>query len=290
MWVVLSLFFALWSSIYYSILKKISSGLHPAVVLFSANLFALPFMIGLIFLLNGFPHVTFSFFLFMVASSILDLFAFLLSIWALKKSPLSLLSPIASFSPVFTALIASSTLHEIPTLFKFLGILIVVIGAYLLNISNLKEGLFAPIKKLFLNRGVQLFFVANFLWAITPIFQKQAIFQTIPSMPLTASFAGFSLVTIYLIPFIIFKKKRSTIKIIKKHVGLLIFMGIFTALSQLAAYTAFSLANVGYVTAIFKLSSLMGIVWGALFFRETRIKEKFIGGTIMLLGAILLAI
>ncbi len=109
----------------------------------------------------------------MIASAVLDTAAFLSQFTALSIAPISLLSPLSAFGPVFTTLIAIFTIGEVPTVPKFAGILLTVIGAYLLNIKDIKDGLFKPFSKLINNRGAQLFLLATFLWGITPIFQKK---------------------------------------------------------------------------------------------------------------------
>lgn len=99
-----------------------------------------------------------------------------------------------------------------PTPKKLLAILVIVLGSYFLNITDVKNGLLAPFKRLLSDKGLKLAFLANFLWAVTPIFQKQAIFETTPTMPLSASFAGVIFVTILVTPYLFgaffFREKR----------------------------------------------------------------------------------
>lgn len=286
-WFWLSLFFAFWTSISISIVKKLTTRMDWLLLVLVEDIFIVPFMLILIFLLGGIPSLSPKFYLLMFASSILDTVAAVASTLAISISPISLISPISSFNPVFTTIIAAFTIHEVPGLTKLLGIIIVVLGAYLLNVSDIRKGLFTPFKKLFSNRGVQLFLLANFLWGVTPIFQKQAIFQTQPLMPLFPSFFGTILVAIFLFP-IVALRTRNTFKQIKNNWKLLLLLAPFSALAQWAAFTAFSLANLGLVTSVFKLSILFTILWGFLFFREERIWERLLGAGVMIIGTILL--
>lgn len=241
----------------------------------------------IIFLLGGIPSLSLKFYQLILVASILDTVATIASIYAIKTSPISLLSPISSFNPVFTTIIASLFLHEILSPIKFLGILTVVLGSYILNIADLKGGVFLPFKKLFTNRGVLFFLLANFIWAITPIFQKQAIFQTKPAMPLFVPFFEAIIVGIYFIPLLLIKTKNQ-IPQIKRDWKLLILLGIFGPLAQWAAFTAFSQAPLGLVTSVFKLSTLFTILWGFYFFKEERIWERLLGASVMIVGTILL--
>lgn len=290
MWVLLSLYVALWTSIYLPIAKKVLKSTSPTTFLFTSSVFIIMFMSIVLALQGGFPHGSNKFLILMFTSAIFDLAAFLLSLWAIKLSPISLLAPINSFTPVFVTFIAMFTLHEIPTSQKLIGILIIVLGSYFLNITDVKNGLLSPFKRLFSDKGVRLAFIANFLWGITPTFQKQAIFQTSPTIPLFASFAGVVFVTLFITPYILKKESKDILPAIKQNVGWLLVIGFFGTLGQLAAFVSFSQTNVGYATAIFRLSTLFTILFGAFFFKEKRIYERLLGATIMIIGTLLLVL
>lgn len=289
MWLYYALFFAIWSAIQTFLVKSLTKKINPLPLLWIFFLFNIPITFILLFFLGGVPKTTFNFFLFMGIAGLLDAVAFLSSYMAISRSQISLISPISSFGPVFTTLIATVTLHEIPTPLKFSGVLFVVLGAYLLNIADIKQGILTPFKTLFSHKGVLLFLLANFLWAITPIFQKKAIFETSPQIPLFASVTGMVFVFLFLTPFA-FKKAISSFKLVRQSLKWFVVNGLGTAFSQAAAYAAFSLVFVGYATSIFRTSSLFVIILGALFPKEERVKERLLGASVMLLGAILLAV
>ncbi len=287
MWFPLSLFFALWTSISLLIVKKMTRKLHPQTILLTGGLFVLPFMFVLVLLTGGIPNVSQSFYKFMLTAGLLDVVAFISSTWAIKLSEISLVAPLAAFGPVFTTLAAAVVLKEIPSLIKFIGIIVIVLGAYLLNLNDIKLGILDPFKKLFSDRGAKLFFFANFIWGLTPILQKQAIFQMSPTVPLFASFFGVIIVILFLIPLSINKVKQDGV-IVMNYLWLFIILGLFSSLSQLAAFTAFSLTNLGYSTAIFKLSIFFSVIFGGVFLKEKRFKERVFGAVVMLIGTILL--
>ncbi|MEK7534510.1 MAG: DMT family transporter [Patescibacteria group bacterium] len=289
MWVLYALFFAVWASLSTLLVKDLTKKINYLPLLYALFAFSIPITFVLLLFLGGIPKVTPQFYLYMGASALLDTIAFVSSFLAISRSSISILSPISSFSPVFTTLIATVTIHEVPTTIKFIGILIVVFGAYLLNVADIKQGIMAPFKSLFVNKGVILFLLANLLWAVTPIFQKKAIFETSPQIPLFASLFGMFLVFLLMTPFT-FKKSITYIKEIKVNIKWFVLNGIGTAFSQAAAYAAFSLVFVGYATSVFRLSTLFIIILGGVFLREKRIKERLLGGVIMLIGTVLLAL
>ncbi|HYN22423.1 MAG TPA: DMT family transporter, partial [Thermoanaerobaculia bacterium] len=71
-----------------------------------------------------------------VLSVVLNVFANLMFFAALRISPLSVTIPLLSFTPVFTALLGIPMLGEIPSLIQGLGILLVVAGAFGLNLRS----------------------------------------------------------------------------------------------------------------------------------------------------------
>lgn len=289
MWVFYSLFFAIWSALQTFLTKNLTKKISPLPLLYTFFLFSIPITFILLLSLGGVPQVTANFYLYMGIAALLDAIAFVASYVAINRSAISLISPIASFTPVFTTFIAAFTIHEIPTPGNFLGILLIVFGAYLLNVADIRQGILTPFKTLFSNSGVLLFLLANFLWSITPIFQKKAIFETTPQIPLFASVMGMVFVFLFLTPFAL-KKSLSSLAEVKKNFKWFIANGIGTAFSQAAAYAAFALIFVGYAVSIFRLSALFIIILGGVFLKEERIKERLLGASVMLLGAILLAI
>jgi len=288
MWVWYSLFFAIWTALQTFLTKNLTKKISPLSLLYIFFLFNIPITFILLLFLGGIPRVTTNFYLYIGIAGFLDSIAFVCSIVAISRSSISLIAPIASFSPVFTTLIAIFALHEVPTPLKFVGILFVVLGAYLLNVADVKQGILIPFKTLLSHKGVLLFLLANFLWSMTPIFQKKAIFETHPQIPLFASVIGMCFVFLFLTPFT-FKKVIRSIKEVKANIKWFLVNGIGTAFSQAAAYAAFALVFVGYATSIFRLSSLFIVILGGVFLKEERIKERLLGASVMLLGAILLA-
>jgi uncharacterized membrane protein len=290
MWFFEALFFSLWTAVSVFLIKKWSSKIPSSALILFTFLFTLPWMVILILITGGFPKTGMMFYLFMLGSAIFDVIAFYSYFRAIKLSEISLIGPISSFGPVFTTLFAFIALNEAPSGFRLIGILLIVVGSYILNlVSNKKDNLFASFINPFRNKGVLLALFAAFLWSITPIFQKQAIFLTNTTTPLFASFVGMIFVTIYFLStnFSAFKKYKQDIK---SNLPALIIYGLGSAIAQLAAYSAFASSYLGYVTAIMRSSGIFTVIIGGIFLKEKTIGKKIIGSLIMLAGVLLLAI
>lgn len=286
MWAAYSLYFALQKGISFYIIKKITKDFTPVTQSFNSFLFTLPFSFLIVLYLHV-PHVTPLFYVYTFCSAILDTVAFLLTFKAFKTEDISLLAPLSSFVPVFSVLFAFIFLGETPTIIKLSGVFLVVAGTYLLNLSHKKRGILRPVTSIISSRGLMFFLTANIIWSITPIFQKNAINATQPLTPMYASFVGFVFITLIIVVIAIVRREK-LFKNVHRHIGALTFQGVTGAAAQFAAYTAFSLAPVGYVLSLFNFSTLVTIGIGAVFLKEQKTRDRFIGALVMIAGSLLI--
>lgn len=289
MWIWLALTFALLSSINILLIKLTLKKVDEYVIAWVGAVSSLPFSAAIILLFYQISKIDRFFVIGVLASALLNVAAGLLSYRSIKISEMSILAPISAFNPIFTMMISSVTLGEIPTARGFTGVFIIALGAYLLNASALKEGMLEPFKKLFSNRGIQLALVCNLIWAITPTFEKTAIFHTQPQVPPFVSLGGGCLLAIFFLPIMLSKSKKP-FQQIRINLKVFLLMGIIGAIASAAAFQAFSLANLGYATAIFKLSMIFNVFWGYLFLKEKGIKERLLGSGVMFTGVLLLVL
>src|SRR5258708_7454042 len=133
------------------------------------------------------PHVDGIFVAALLASVALNWAATLLSTIALDRADASLVSPLLTFNPAFTLLIAWFTLAEVPGLHQTLGVALVLFGAYLLEVEEARMGLLAPLRVLFHRPGTGLSVIASALWGTTTVLEKLSIeHMTPPSGPVVA--------------------------------------------------------------------------------------------------------
>ncbi len=102
------------------------------------------------------PHVDGIFVAALLASVALNFAATLLSIYALVQADASLVSPLLTFNPAFTLLVAWLTLGEAPGGRQTIGVGLVLVGAYLLEAEEARTGLLAPLHVLFHRAGAML--------------------------------------------------------------------------------------------------------------------------------------
>lgn len=288
MWAILALGAAVLTSLNPILYKRMLKDADSIVVVWGVTLLALP-LLGLftLALTPQLPSLDWLFAFGVLGSAGLNSVAHLTSTRALKLADASLVTPLLIFSPVFTVLISALFLGESPSARGLLGVGLVLIGAYWLN-RNSSAGWLTPFKSLALTPGVGLVLLAGLLWAITPLFEKTAILHTKPESPRFAAFVATALLTLVLTPAVIARGKSALGKL-SLHRRDLFFAGLIAGIAPVLGYTAFSLGFVGYVTTLFRLSTLMTVIWSFLFLKERGLAQRLPGSLVMVIGAILIA-
>ncbi len=164
---------------------------------------------------------------------------------------------------------------------------LVLVGAYWLNHST--TDWLAPFNALALKPGVVLVLLAGLLWAITPLFEKTAIRHTFPESPRFAAFVTTTLLTLTLTPIVAIRGRPAIGQLLLHHREWLL-AALIAGSAPIPGYTAFSLGFVGYVTTLFKLSTIMTVLWGSLFLKERHVAQRLPGSLMMVAGAILIAL
>jgi hypothetical protein len=68
----------------------------------------------------------------------------------------------------------------------------------------------------------------------------------------------------------------------------LLLAGLIAGIAPVLGYTALSLGLVGYVTTLFKLSTLMTVLWGGLLLGESGLRRRLPASLVMVAGAVLI--
>lgn len=288
MWFILALSAALLTSFNPILYKRMLKDGDVIVVVWGINLLALPLLGSFALVLTSkFPETDWLFALSVTGSAGLNAIAHIASTRALKIADVSLVTPLLIFSPVFTVLIAAVFLGEIPSPLGLFGVGLILTGAYWLNRESSADWL-APFRTLVLSPAVTLVLLAGLLWAITPLFEKTAILHTNPENPRLAAFAVDALLVIILTPKVLMRGKEPVEKLFL-HRREFFLAGLIAGVAPVLGYTAFSLGFVGYVTTIFKLSTLMTMLWSFLLLQEHGLKQRLPAAVLMVAGVILLA-
>lgn len=233
---------------------------------------------------QGIPTLDETFWKTIAIQGILVSIANVLYMRAIKNSDVSLSVPFVSFTPVFLLFLSPLILHEYPGVYGILGVLLIVAGAYTLQISKRKEGILAPFNELLHNKGPRTILLVAFIWSITSTLDKIGIQH---STPITWA-AGINIMTMFILTPFILQKPVGTI--IKAHYLNILPVGIFTGGRMITQMIAVQTGILTYVISLKRTSILLVIIGGTLLFKEQGIKERLPGAILMILGIIMITI
>lgn len=288
MWIIFSLAAALLASFNPIISKRLLADTDVSVVAWAGQAFGLPLLaLNLILFFGPLPRVDGWFFIGILGSALLNTLAHLAATQALKEGEASLVAPLFVFSPAVTLLVSSVALHEIPARLPLIGVGLVILGAYLLALSSWRAVL-VPLQIIAYRRSVWLAIAASVFWGITPVFEKTAILHTFPENPTAAAFGALLALAIILFPIMQRSAHHPAAQIRTRWRGF-VALGVIGGIAPLFGYAAFSLGLVGYVSALFKMSSVFALLWAFLFLQEKDVPRRLPGALVLVIGAILIA-
>lgn len=285
LWLVLSVLTALSESFKDVFSKRGIQHTDEYIVAWSLRLFAFIFLLPAFFFIE-IPEIGPNYWTALFFGSTLNVATTLLYMKALKESDLSLSVPFITFTPLFLLLTSPIIVGEFPSFIGILGVVLIVIGSYTMNIRNVDEGWLAPFKSLFREKGPRYMLAVAFIWSITSNVDKVGVQNSSPlfwAITVTAAIAAMlGPIAWYLSDDV---RSRMT-----KDLPKLAPIGLFSALTLTFQMSALNLTLVAYVISIKRTSAVLAVVWGMLFFGESDIRQRFIGASIMLAGLVLITL
>lgn len=284
MWFVLGILSGLFFALMGVFSKRAVTKSNIYLVGFGQWLFALPVLFLAIFwldwkIVNG--HQFWYAFAVTVPLNILGTYIFLKS---LSLEDISLVMPILSFTPLFLILTSNIILRELPSLIGIVGILLIVLGSYVLGL-NKKSKLLEPISYLFSNKAARLMLFLAFTYSISSNFDKIAILN---SSPLTFAIISSLFITAFFF-LLVAKQSGFGISHFKTNFKYLLPVGFFWGLMTITQMTAINTGLVSYVISLKRTGGVFSVIFGFFFFRERNIKNRLIGASLMIIGAFLIS-
>ena len=283
-WFFLSLISALGLATADALTKRYFSDLPPYRMGVVRILSVAPWMaLAFFFIPSAAPDRTF--WLAIAAALPLEICAFFLYMRALKLSPLSLSLPFLAFTPVFMILTGRFILDETITTGGMLGIGLIVLGAYILNLSKTKAGLLGPVKAVLHEPGSWIMLFISFLYAFTAPIGKVAVLHSNPWFFSAVYNLALSAVIVSLWPM---AGGRATVRGMIERPGVILLLGFVTAVENFCHMMAIAQVEAAYMIAIKRMSLLFGVLYGAWWFGEENIRERLAGAAIMVAGVVLI--
>lgn len=215
---------------------------------------------------------------------------------ALQRSDLSLVAPVTSLTPLFMVATGAAVLGELPEPAGLVGVAVIVVGAYLLSVSEVRAGPLEPLRALLRDRGARAMLVVAFLYSISAAYDKVG---TRASSPLLWAAAIHAVTALALAPVAAWRHRRRTRRpdgpmlipaTTRRAMPAVLLAGAFTAIGAAAQMTALMLTLAAYVIAVKRTSTLFGVLLGRSVFREERTGERLLGAAVMLAGFLLVTL
>lgn len=217
----------------------------------------------------------------------LEILAMFLYVLAIRDSPLALTVPYLAFTPVLTTVTGYLLLGEQVSLQGFGGILLVVIGAYLLNLDwNGEQDWRAPLRAIGRERGSRLMLIVAVIYSVTSVLGKMVL-QYLPA-PLLGPFyyALLGIITLALFSL----RNVGIARVLWRRPGWHLLIGLLMGISIISHFMALARVEVAYMISVKRTSLLFGILYGAVLFREKQLGQHLLAGLLMVVGVVLLSL
>lgn len=285
MWIIYSLLTAFALATSDTLTKRILVSRDEYFVAWARLMFCLPPLI-ISFLFIEMPSLDRTFWIATFCALPLEILAIILYTKALKVSPISMTVPFLALTPLFLIVISYLVLGEKVSLYGGLGILLMAVGSYALNLHKIRKDLFAPVKAIVREKGSLLMIAVAFIYSFTSSLGKLAIEH---SSPVFFGSFYFILVALIFTPIAI-KKSSEKLVISKKDIKPLMYIGLTYAIMIIFHMIAISMTQVAYMISVKRMSLFFSIFFGYLIFKENNIRERTFGSVIMFSGFLLIVL
>lgn len=281
---LLTAFFESLKDVFSKIVLK-TNGIDEYATAWSLRFFSLFLLLPLLFFIK-IPHLNNQFWMALIFGGSLNILTIILYMKAIKASDISLTIPMVAFTPLFLLITSPVIVHEFPSISGLIGIILIILGSYILNLKERHGGHLAPLKALIKENGPRLMLVVAFIWSITSNIDKIGVKNSSPVFWVIANSIFWATV---LCPIMLLKSKKA-VRNIPANLKTLIPIGIFAGLGGIAQMTAINLALVAYVISIKRTSAIISVLLGYFIFKEKNIKERLIGAIIMIIGVLFITL
>lgn len=220
----------------------------------------------------------------------LEVLAEVLYVLAIRDGPLALTLPYLAFTPVLVMLSGYLLLGETVSAQGLAGILLVVIGAYMLNLEHARldrpRTWFEPLAAIVRERGSRYMLGVAVIYGLTSVLGKGAMqHMTGPS------FGAFYFALVGIATLVVFAlwQPASLRTLWRPRPAHLVVAGLMGAMI-LTHFMALALVETAYMIAVKRVSILFGILMGYWFFAERHLARNLAAGAMMVAGVALIAL
>jgi drug/metabolite transporter (DMT)-like permease len=220
-----------------------------------------------------------------LASMAMNALANVLFMRSVQLSPLSRTVPFLSLTPVFSAFAAIPLLGEVPSAMHWAGILLVVLGALILN-SDLSDKWWRSLSN---EKGAPYMIAVAVLWAVSTALDKRALQHASPASHAFLLAGGSAAI---LVTWVLLRGKHAELReVFEAPKALLVGMVGFAVAALALQMVALQWLWVAVLETLKRAFGVLGsLVFGRAFFLEPITGRKLVAAGLMVAGTTLLAL
>ena len=266
------------------LVRKVLRGGHaPEQSLVAFDYLSVAVVLCVPLLVIGIPELKPGFWPAILTTVTLNIFAAWVWFSAFRREEASLISPLRLISPPLVVLTGYLVLREQPTFGGFLGILVTIVGLWILISS---EASFSGVRISHMIRrpGVMLGILGAISFAISFPFDKQAVVSSSALFSVILSFAGVGLGNLI---FSALRNRGIPAGIsIRENWRSLTLMPFVHAAGSFLTFAALPYALAAYSSSVKRLWSFWAVLLSGKFLKEKNIKRKLLATIVMLAGIV----
>jgi drug/metabolite transporter (DMT)-like permease len=216
----------------------------------------------------------------------LNIFAYILYLYAIKISPISLSVPFLAFTPVFMILTGYFILDETVNIWGGLGTGLIVLGGYVLHFKKKQANLLAPFAAFLREKGSWLMLIVAILFAFAAVIGKKAILH---SSPLFFSYFFFLVFNILVLAGL-FLLRRYDLRKILRHTPRGLWLGSLLMVHISFHGLAISISTAVYMVAVKRSSILFSVLLSRFILNEEDFRFRGLGTMLMFAGMLFITL
>lgn len=215
-------------------------------------------------------------------------FGLMLNVKALSKDELSFVAPLNGFIPVIALFGAWLFIGEIPGIYGIACVFLIFLGTYVMALDPARVHWYDPIRHLVTSRAAQLSFGVAILYALNTVLAKE--FSNLGYDPISIVYVT-DVVGIVMLSYIFLtKQRRSVLRAVREQPKTLFLSSLSSLFGSLLHNFAVAATFASYALAIRRFDSVFSVLMGWKWLRESNIRNKLIGASIITVGSVFLAL
>lgn len=223
----------------------------------------------------------------LIGAAVTSNLAIAFTIQALKREELSYIAPLNAFIPIYALILAWIFIGEAPPSTGVVGVTLVFIGVYVMNLKSPQIKWYDPILHLSKNTGARFGMGVAVSFAVTAIMFKGLTNGGVNAIEGVFAVNVINVLILSPVPIIHVRKLVSTIHPNRR---LLLIVSLCSLAGILLNYLALERTFSSYAVSVRRLDVVFSVLLGWKVLKETDIRVKIVGSTLMALGVIVMTL